>query len=134
MQSQTKIVPDGSLCVQKVERWQEYDIFGKVCHHKRVERYQNGKRHGNLDVFVGGKIHVSTPYLDGKRHGKERTWFSNGKLASVTFYVDDKEHGIHRTYDVDGTLAWCLTFIHGKIVDGEEKWESNKEKIGDSER
>ncbi|AEA07215.1 conserved MORN repeat-containing protein [Lausannevirus] len=134
MQSQKKIISDEPLCVQKVERWQEYDFSGNLRHHKRIVRYRNGKKHGNLDLFIGGKIQISTPYVEGKRHGKERTWFPNGTLASFTMYVDGKEHGVHKTFDIDGSLAWWLKYNRGEVFDGEENWGNNRENVRDNER
>lgn len=124
---------DGSFRVVKVRK--EYDFSGRLILQKRVERYnKDGIRHGNTDIFVGGVINSSTPYLNGEINGEQKAWFRNGKLASTTRYVNGKEHGIHRTFDIDGTLAWQLKYRNGELFDGEESWESTREKVNDEQR
>ncbi|BAU80270.1 MORN repeat-containing protein [Tokyovirus A1] len=125
MQATKQLLPlseDGRVRHQKVKRWQECDFVGKLCHHKKIVRYCDGAKHGNTDTFINGRINVSTPYADGKRHGKQRIWFKNGMLASFTHYVEGREHGIHKTFHGDGRTAWELRYVCGKVFDEETFW------------
>jgi len=100
-----------------------------------VKRYnKEAKRHGNTDLFIGGMINSSTPYVDGEIHGQQRGWFRNGKLASTTRYIHGKEHGTHRTFNIDGSVAWQLKYRNGELFDGEEAWGSVREKLKDKQR
>ncbi|AHA45933.1 conserved MORN repeat-containing protein [Insectomime virus] len=133
--SSTKIVRtnDGSFRIIKTKKI--YDFSGKVTLKKRVERYnERAERHGNTDLFFGGVINSSTPYANGKIHGKQRVWFHNGKLASVTDYVNGKEHGIHTAFNTDGSLFCKLKYQNGELFVGEESWEGVPDKPRDKQR
>lgn len=125
MQTTKQLLPlseDGKVCHQKVKRWQEYDFMGKLCHYKTVARYRDGKKHGNFDSFCNGQIESSTPYVDGKIHGKQRVWSKSGKLYSFTHYFEGKLHGLHRSFHIDGEVAWELRYVHGAIFDEDKFW------------
>lgn len=139
MQSTKTLLPDqgdGKIRHQKVKRWKEWDFMGRVRHHKKVERFCDGKRHGNSDVFINGKIDSSTQYVDGEMHGTERVWFESGRLSMVTHYFEGKCHGVHKTFHEDGTIAWETRYVQDKPFDDERFWafEEGKSSKKQSER
>ncbi|AMQ10924.1 MORN repeat-containing protein [Brazilian marseillevirus] len=124
---------DGSFRIIKVEK--DYDFSGRYILKKKVERYnREGKLHGNTDLFIGGVINSSTPFVGGEISGEQRHWFRNGKLASTTRFVNGKEHGVHKTFDVDGVLAWQLKYRNGELFDGEQSLDFTREKLRDKQR
>jgi len=52
-------------------------------------------------------------YVNGKKNGKERRWYSNGNKIEIDF-IDDMIHGKHIFYFADGIVNET-NYSHGKI-------------------
>jgi antitoxin component YwqK of YwqJK toxin-antitoxin module len=60
--------------------------------------------------WSSGELCSETPYVDGVRHGLQRSWRQNGELWSERPYVDGELHGMdkwwHRNGDIDEFWLW----------------------------
>lgn len=82
---------------------------------------------GFIDTFVDGKRCKSTPYVDGKIHGKERTWFRNGRISSETSYKEGRMHGVRKVFHFDGSLSWSSLYRNGVPFRGEIFWGERRQ-------
>ena len=43
-------------------------------------------------------------YIDGEKHGEDKSYYDNGQLASSSNYIDGEKHGEHKRYRENGEL------------------------------
>lgn len=67
-------------------------------------------------------------YKDGKRDGKQTTYYENGQIETEYFYLRGHKSGIEKQYHENGQLKNLVTYDNG-IMDGEDIEYNNRGKI-----
>lgn len=67
------------------------------------------------------KIKTQKGYLNGKRHGLTKHWYSDGQLKQEIHYSDNKMHGSRTVFWPDGTVQsryqMVLGVPHGELLE-----------------
>ena len=56
-------------------------------------------------------------FLNGKRDGIERFWFSNGKIKNESHWFDGKRNGVFRIWNEQGDLLSAKRYKEGNLVE-----------------
>ena len=80
--------------------------------------YLNGKRHGKgKEYYSNDQIKFEGEYINGKRNGKGKEYYSNDQIKFEGEYLNNKEW-IGTRYDYDGKIMYKLNNnINGKEYD-----------------
>ncbi|NLO39924.1 MAG: PKD domain-containing protein [Ruminiclostridium sp.] len=65
-------------------------------------------------------------YYDGKKQGKEVTWYINGELALEANYVDGILHGVNTHYYKSGVISKKRTYVNGDLLLDEEFYSNGQ--------
>jgi len=94
-------------------RYTEYFHSGKVM--------AEGPRAGNKNVghwryFAeeGGALQSEGDFVNGKKEGEWKFYYSSGKLSSIGKYENDEPSGLWMYYFEDGTISSKGEFVEGK--------------------
>jgi len=71
---------------------------------------------GNLDIINndwGGAVEFNIEYVDGLRHGEEKTYYQSGALKSLGHWSNGLIDGITEVYFEDGSLMIRMNFKDG---------------------
>jgi len=99
--------------------------FGNGNVAKRGEYDSNGKKTGKwIDNRENGNPHEETNYKDGEYHGEVKK-YTNGKLYHLEEYANGKRHGKDITYYEYPVVREERNYINGER-DGAEKYYNNK--------
>ena len=103
-------------------------FFHKNGKLQRIVHFLNGKKHGEEKTYHNnGKLEASGFFVDGKREGlfkyntKYNYSWDNGKPSSSEHYVNDKREGECKYYYKNGELNTSGFFVDGKR-EGEFKY------------
>ncbi len=96
-----------------------YDEEGK----KEAEgRYVNEKKEGEWKLFfTDGKILGEQTYKDGNLVGTEKIYYNSGGIQEETNYVDGKKNGVSMRYYPSGKRQ-CVTFYSGDKEHGDYRF------------
>lgn len=79
--------------------------------------------------YGGDKLTLKTPYLNGKKHGKEKGYAENGKLRFEREWVHGTIEGIQTIYADDGSIRMQRESNKSKGIYVERKyskrWDNN---------
>ena len=64
-------------------------------------------------------------YLNGKKNGPERVWFTSGQLKSECNFIDDELNGLWKTWYSNGNLKNDTYFTNGN-QSHYSRWYDNK--------
>jgi antitoxin component YwqK of YwqJK toxin-antitoxin module len=91
-------------------------------------RKEDGVKHGNYQVFIGGKLSEEGNFKDGKQDGVRKLLFPNGKIEVEETYkdgniltkkvfFDNGELSVKGQYDEAVTMSgeWTYYYQNGKI-------------------
>ena len=56
-------------------------------------------------------------FLNGKRDGVERFWFSNGKIKNEGHWFDGQRNGVFRTWDDKGDIVSAKRYKEGNLIE-----------------
>lgn len=73
------------------------------------------------------KVKTQKGYLEGKRHGLTKAWYSDGQLKQEVHYADNKMHGSKIAWWPDGSLQSQYQMLmgvpHGELLEWYESGE-----------
>ena len=79
--------------------------------------YLNGKKNGKgKSYWSHGQLCYEGEYLDDKRHGKGKSYYPNGVLLYEGEYLDDKRHGKGKEYNDKGNLYFEGDYLNGEAI------------------
>jgi antitoxin component YwqK of YwqJK toxin-antitoxin module len=86
---------------------------------QRVTQFKHGVKHGTEEVYQTGTLKSRLPWVNGQIQGTKKVFFaSRGKEDKIIQmkapYVDGKKHGKSKTFSKDGTLIRTEEFKNGK--------------------
>lgn len=93
--------------------WKYYDgdVVVAEC------QYLDGKRSGKqVSYFPDGKIAGEYNAVDGIKQGDEKIYHSNGQLKEKVTYLNGKENGEWQSYSSDGALIWSIEYFEGQPI------------------
>lgn len=70
--------------------------------------FQNGELFNGISFvnYPSGKLKFETPYLNGKKHGVEKSWFESGKLKAESECINGIGEGRANGWHENGRLAY----------------------------
>jgi antitoxin component YwqK of YwqJK toxin-antitoxin module len=74
-----------------------------------------------ITCYKNGKVMDEVYFVDGKKHGTFKCYFSDGVLHTYTEYVKDKKHGKEIWFNSSGKIVDEKEFKNG-LLDGEYKY------------
>jgi antitoxin component YwqK of YwqJK toxin-antitoxin module len=93
--------------------WYVYDKNGNL---QKEEHYRTYRLDGDVKTFYpSGAIKAHTPYVDGQRHGFEKTYYEKGGLQSENTYVKNNLEGASRQYYDNGALKREANYRDGQL-------------------
>jgi hypothetical protein len=77
----------------------------------------NGQKHGLYRELykINGAITKECYYINDKKEGLFREWFTNGKLSKEFTYVNDVKNGVFRGWNYKGVLRGKCNYVKGNI-------------------
>ncbi len=90
----------------KTGLWVSYTKFGSIY---QTQKFKKGKKHGKEKVFYSsGQLEIERNYKDDKYDGYIKSYYEDGTLASKGKYKDGIMIGVHKTFHRNGNL-WKYT-------------------------
>ena len=77
---------------------------------------EDGIQQGEMQVYKGDKLYLTTNYVDGKENGKRVTYYPSGKKASEENISNDLENGLFESFDENGRVVDRIPFKNGLPV------------------
>jgi len=53
-------------------------------------------------------------YIDDKRNGEYKSYYTNGQLWNVCIYIDDNKNGEYKRYNMLGNIQQSCNYVNGK--------------------
>jgi len=79
--------------------------------------YKDGKKHGREKSYLSSKLTAETPYKDGQRHGLRKAYYKSGKLSHEEPYKNGKWHGARKIYNEEGLIIGTDLYKDGELVE-----------------
>ena len=86
----------------------EYQFDGKIMY--KLNNNINGKEYDDYS----GKLIFEGEYLNGKRHGKGKEYYTNGNTGFEGEYINGKRHGKGKEYYIIKKLEFEGVYLNGK--------------------
>lgn len=93
---------------------------------------KNGVRQGEMQIFKGDTLYMTTNFNEGKEEGKRVTYYPSGKKSGEVMIKNDLKNGIYESYDENGRVTNRIPYKNGlpigtvilnmNDVDGAEKY------------
>ena len=77
------------------------------------------------ELYSSKSIKSKTHWVNGKRHGKQISWFENGKIKEVRYYKNNRKDGHHQGWFADGTPRFEYNFIDSQYHGSFKEWYPN---------
>ena len=74
------------------------------------------------ELYTNGNTKLKTHWVNGKRHGKQLSWFENGKIKEIRFYKNNRKDDQHQGWFGDGTPRFEYNFIDGQYHGSSKEW------------
>ena len=87
---------------------------GRIVVHRLIP-WKNGIKQGLEKEYAGKRLRAEVPWVKGKMHGPQKTFFRNGKVRSETVYVNGIANGPTRLWDENGSLTSEGDMKDGKL-------------------
>lgn len=92
----------------------------------KSDQFVNGRRHGHAKRwFTDGLLSYETNYIQGLRDGLEQSWWFNGKLRSQTHFVNGKAEGEAWNWYRNGAKFKKYNYTAGKPTGLQQGWRQN---------
>ena len=56
-------------------------------------------------------------YIDDKRNGEYKSYYTNGQLWEICIYIDDNKNGEYKRYNMLGNIQQSCNYINGIKVE-----------------
>lgn len=76
---------------------------------KKINKLHNPTRKNVVEIIKhhpNGKVSQKTPYVNGKQHGPETSWYENGTKKSITMWRDGWLYGVEVGWHESGSINW----------------------------
>ena len=74
------------------------------------------------ELHSNGRIKFKTRWINGKRQGKQISWFDNGQIKEIRYYKNNKKDGQHWGWFADGSPRFEYHFINGLYHGTYKEW------------
>jgi antitoxin component YwqK of YwqJK toxin-antitoxin module len=82
-----------------------YFADGSSCECDEIRRdYLNPLEH----------VRQETPYINGRKNGTRKEYYTTGHLRQETPYENNKRHGVQKAFYVSGVIEYETHFEHGR--------------------
>ena len=90
----------------------DYEENGFVYHYF----LENGVQQGELQIYNGDKLYLTTSFVNGKEEGKRTTYYPSGKKSSEQVISNNLENGLYESYDENGRVVNRVPYKNGLPV------------------
>lgn len=90
----------------------DYEDDGLVFHYF----LENGVQQGEMQVFKGDRLYLTTYFVDGKENGKRTIYYPSGKKASEIVLSNDLANGIYESFDENGRVVNRMPYKNDLLV------------------
>jgi len=98
---------------KKTGTWREWHEGEPVS----VTAYRDGRKNGReITYYRGGAVHERSLFSGGRRNGIQETWDGEGHLSTRVRMVDDREEGRYTDWDRAGKVCDQGSYRHGKKI------------------
>lgn len=111
----------------------KYEVLNSEEGMTSTGQYVNGELDGIQTIYPGNGVRAELPYVNGKRHGVETSWFSDGTVAVEAPWVDGLQDGVVISYYPDGTRQAAIPFYQGKREGVYYTWYEDGQKEGEQQ-
>lgn len=88
---------------------------------KHETPYVNGKKHGlEKSYFENGTLKAESACANGIDEGRARGWHENGQLAYDWLWQNRQPEGSWKTWNEDGSLKREKIYVEGKLLSHKE--------------
>jgi len=88
--------------------------------------YLNGKKHGWYKKwFSDGTLSFAAKYHDGKRHGTTKSWWKNGNIRSESDFENGIAEGVQMQWYQSGAKFKRINLKDGKEEGLQQSWREN---------
>ena len=85
--------------------------------------YQNQLFTGyTYELHDNGNTKLKYRWINGKRQGKQISWYDNGQIKEIRFYKNNKKDGHHQGWFANGTPRFEYHFIDGQYHGSYREW------------
>ena len=98
-------VDGSSLVKDKSTGLWHYDVQRNPFTGRAFETFPNGSPRGEAD------------FLNGRKDGLERFWWTNGKLKEEAQWFDGRPNGVFRQWDEKGELSNVVRYKNGQLIE-----------------
>jgi antitoxin component YwqK of YwqJK toxin-antitoxin module len=110
-------LPNGYKHGKYIELYKHYDTLSRKCY------YVNGKKEGvERTWYTNGKKHEECYNVNDVKEGIYKEWHSNGKLYKEYNCVKGDSDGIFEIYTVDGRLEVTYNFVNNELESIHRLW------------
>lgn len=116
--------------------WSDEVFSGEMYDYEEdyVSHYyvKNGVRQGEMQIFKGDTLYMTTNFNEGKEEGKRVTYYPSGKKSGEVMISNNLKNGIYESYDENGRVTNRIPYKNGlpigtvilnmNDVDGAEKY------------
>lgn len=88
-------------------------------------KYLGQEKTGEWSFFKDSKVVSSENYVNGKKNGVSKRWYTTGELLEESTWKDDKLDGIYRSYFQDGKLYQESNYVQGQRSGPFKTWFSD---------
>lgn len=99
---------DGGFTGEKYD----YEVNGIVYHYF----LENGIQQGEMQIYNGDKLYLTTSFVKGKEEGKRTTYYPSGKKSSEQVISNDLENGLYESFDENGRVVNRIPYKNGLPV------------------
>lgn len=109
-----------------VERLDNYSgVYIEICTLKQglkidndnISDYLNDKRHGlQRGWYSNGRLSYEANFVNGKQCGLQCSWYDNGQIIYKDNYLNGVLHGLQYSWNKKGQPLYIANYIHGKFV------------------
>lgn len=98
---------------------QMFDEKGKLI---AKGKYIGQKKTGEWTYMANSKIVLTETYIDGKKEGISRRFYTTGELLEEAGWKGDKQHGIYKSYFSNGKTYMECNYLEGRLDGSFKSW------------
>jgi len=101
---------------------QMFDEKGKLI---AKGKYIGQKKTGEWTYMTNSKIVLTETYIDGKKEGISRRFYTTGELLEESNWKDDKQHGFNKSYFPNGKIYMECNYLEGRLDGSFRYWSTD---------
>lgn len=101
----------GEYCFKnRCGAWEYFDDLGNIVIR---ENYKNDLLNGPCFIYFNNALSDINNYINGKKNGVSKVFFSTGQVKVIKNYLDDKLHGSYELFNKEGLIIEKLNYSNG---------------------